>query len=192
MKRRLLRMIQDRSLVCGVVGLGYVGLPLAVEKAKAGFRTIGFDIQPERVAMVNQGQNYIGDVVDQELGALTAGGMLAATEDFELLKAVDFIAVCVPTPLDENRQPDLRYIRESAAQIARRLRRGTIVVLESTSYPGTTEELLRPILEQGSGMKCGEDFYLGFSPERVDPGNLIYRTCNTPGWWEESGGTPPR
>ena len=180
MKRRLLRMIQERSLVCGVVGLGYVGLPLAVEKAKAGFRTIGFDIQPERVAMVNQGQNYIGDVVDQELGALTAGGMLAATEDFELLKAVDFIAVCVPTPLDENRQPDLRYIRESAAQIARRLRRGTIVVLESTSYPGTTEELLRPILEQGSGMKCGEDFYLGFSPERVDPGNLIYRTCNTP------------
>ena len=178
MKRRLLRMIQERSLVCGVVGLGYVGLPLAVEKAKAGFRTIGFDIQPERVAMVNQGQNYIGDVVDQELGALTAGGMLAATEDFELLKAVDFIAVCVPTPLDENRQPDLRYIRESAAQIARRLRRGTIVVLESTSYPGTTEELLRPILEQGSGMKCGEDFYLGFSPERVDPGNLIYHTCN--------------
>lgn len=169
MKRRLLRMIQDRSLVCGVVGLGYVGLPLAVEKAKAGFRTIGFDIQPERVAMVNQGQNYIGDVVDQELGALTAGGMLAATEDFELLKAVDFIAVCVPTPLDENRQPDLRYIRESAAQIARRLRRGTIVVLESTSYPGTTEELLRPILEQGSGMKCGEDFYLGSRPSGSIP-----------------------
>ena len=167
-------------LTAGVVGLGYVGLPLAVEKAKAGFRTIGFDVQPEKVAMVNAGHNYIGDVTDADLSALVESGMLWATSDFSFVKEVDFIAICVPTPLDKHQEPDISYVRDSAKAIAQYLRRGSMVVLESTTYPGTTEELIRPILEEGSGLKCGEDFYLGFSPERVDPGNLIYKTKNTP------------
>lgn len=164
----------------GVCGLGYVGLPLAVDKAKHGFRTIGFDIQQKKVDLVNAGTNYIGDVVDADLRALVSSGMLRATSDFSFVKDVDFIAICVPTPLDAHQQPDISYVRDSAKTIARYLHRGSIVVLESTTYPGTTEELLKPILEEGSGLKCGEDFYLGFSPERVDPGNLIYKTSNTP------------
>lgn len=164
----------------GVCGLGYVGLPLAVDKAKHGFRTIGFDIQQKKVDLVNAGTNYIGDVVDADLRELVSSGMLRATSDFSFVKDVDFIAICVPTPLDAHQQPDISYVRDSAKTIARYLHRGSIVVLESTTYPGTTEELLKPILEEGSGLKCGEDFYLGFSPERVDPGNLIYKTSNTP------------
>lgn len=164
----------------GVCGLGYVGLPLAVDKAKHGFRTIGFDIQQKKVDLVNAGTNYIGDVVDADLRELVSSGMLRATSDFSFVKDVDFIAICVPTPLDAHQQPDISYVRDSAKTIARYLHRGSIVVLESTTYPGTTEELLKPILEEGSSLKCGEDFYLGFSPERVDPGNLIYKTSNTP------------
>ncbi|MBE6754053.1 MAG: nucleotide sugar dehydrogenase [Ruminococcaceae bacterium] len=180
MKDALLKKIADRELVCGVVGLGYVGLPLAVEKAKAGFRTIGFDVQQHKVDMVNSGNNYIGDVVDAELLHIVNSGMLSATSDFDEITKADFIAICVPTPLDEHQQPDISYVRSSAIEISKRLRKGCIVVLESTTYPGTTEELIRPILEEGSGLRCGEDFYLGFSPERVDPGNLIYNTRNTP------------
>lgn len=172
--------IKDKTLKAGVVGLGYVGLPLAVEKAKAGFRTIGFDVQPAKVDMVNAGHNYIGDVVDSELAALVKAGMLCAATDFSLIKDLDFIAICVPTPLDAHQEPDIRYVRNSAIEIAKHLKPGTMVVLESTTYPGTTEELIKPILEQGSGLVCGRDFYLGFSPERVDPGNLIYKTKNTP------------
>lgn len=164
----------------GVVGLGYVGLPLAVEKAKAGFRTIGFDVQKEKIEMVNQGHNYIGDVVDHDLADLVKAGMLSATTDFSFVKDVDFIAICVPTPLDKHQEPDISYVKSSAEAIAKYLSKETMVVLESTTYPGTTEELVKPILEKGSGLKCGEDFYLGFSPERVDPGNLIYKTKNTP------------
>lgn len=164
----------------GVVGLGYVGLPLAVEKAKAGFRTTGFDVQKEKVDMVNAGHNYIGDVVNEDLAALVQSGMLSATTDFSFIRDVDFVAICVPTPLDAHQQPDISFVRESAGAIAKYLTKDTIVVLESTTYPGTTEELLKPILEQGSGLKCGEDFLLGFSPERVDPGNLLYKTKNTP------------
>lgn len=180
LKEELLKKIADKSLVCGVVGLGYVGLPLAVDKAKHGFKTIGFDVQQQKVDMVNAGQNYIGDVVDADLQELVASNMLNATTDFGQVCKVDFIAICVPTPLDKHQQPDISYVRSSAEAISKHLTRGTIVVLESTTYPGTTEELLKPILEQGSGLKCGEDFYLGFSPERVDPGNLIYKTSNTP------------
>jgi UDP-N-acetyl-D-glucosamine dehydrogenase len=152
----------------------------AVEKAKVGFKTIGFDIQDQKVDMVNQGINYIGDVVDEELSELVSTGMLSATTDFSFIKDVDFIALCVPTPLDEYQQPNINYVRDSAEQVAKYMKKGSIVVLESTTYPGTTEELLLPILEEGSGMKCGVDFYLGFSPERVDPGNLVYQTKNTP------------
>ncbi len=180
MKQSMLEKIENRTLRIGVVGLGYVGLPLAVEKAKAGFPTIGFDVQQEKVDMVNAGHNYIGDVVDSELKDLVAAGKLSATSDYSFVKEVDFVAICVPTPLDDHQQPDVSYMRDSAIEVAKHLHKGTAVVLESTTYPGTTEELVKPILEEGSGLVCGEDFYLGFSPERVDPGNLIYKTKNTP------------
>lgn len=180
MKEALLKKIQDKTITVGVVGLGYVGLPLAVEKAKAGFKTIGFDVQEEKVRLVNEGHNYIGDVVDSDLKQLVDAKMLTATTDFSFVKDVDFIAICVPTPLDAHQQPDISYVKSSTEAISKYLTKGTMVVLESTTYPGTTEELIKPILEEGSGLKCGEDFYLGFSPERVDPGNLIYKTKNTP------------
>ena len=180
MKAELLKKIENKELTVGVVGLGYVGLPLAVEKAKAGFKTIGFDVQDEKVKLVNEGHNYIGDVVDSDLKRLVDEKMLMATTDFSFVKDVEFIAICVPTPLDAHQQPDISYVKSSTESIAHYLRKGTMVVLESTTYPGTTEELIKPILEEGSGLKCGEDFYLGFSPERVDPGNLIYKTKNTP------------
>lgn len=179
-KEELLSKIKNKTIVAGVVGLGYVGLPLAVEKAKAGFKTIGFDVQDKKVQLVNEGHNYIGDVVDADLKRLVKEGMLKATSDFSFIKDVDFVAICVPTPLDAHQQPDISYVRDSAISISKHLTKGTMVVLESTTYPGTTEELIKPILEEGSGLKCGEDFYLGFSPERVDPGNLIYKTKNTP------------
>ena len=180
MKQLLLDKIAKKKVVVGVVGLGYVGLPLAVEKAKAGFKTIGFDVQNEKVEMVNCGQNYIGDVVDNDLAELVKAGTLSATTDFSFIKDVDFVAICVPTPLDRHQQPDISYVKSSTEAISKYLTKNTMVVLESTTYPGTTEELVKPILEEGSGLKCGEDFYLGFSPERVDPGNLIYKTKNTP------------
>lgn len=180
LKNELLEKIQNKTIKVGVVGLGYVGLPLAVEKAKAGFKTTGFDVQAQKVDMVNKGQNYIGDVVNEDLAEIVKSGMLKATSDFSFIKEVDFIAICVPTPLDIHQQPDISYVRDSAVAVSKYLKKGTMVVLESTTYPGTTEELLKPILEEGSGLVCGKDFYLGFSPERVDPGNLIYKTKNTP------------
>ena len=179
-KEELIQKIQNKTLVMGVCGLGYVGLPLAVDKAKHGFKTIGFDVQTAKVDMVNAGKNYIGDVVNADLEELVKDGRLSATTNFSFVEKVDFIAICVPTPLDKHQQPDISYVRDSTIAISKHLRRGSIVVLESTTYPGTTEELLRPILEEGSGLKCGTDFYLGFSPERIDPGNLIYKTSNTP------------
>lgn len=180
MKEALLKKIENREITVGVVGLGYVGLPLAVEKAKAGFKTIGFDVQEEKVNLVNEGHNYIGDVVDSDLKKLVEAGMLSATTDFSFVKDVDFIAICVPTPLDKHQQPDISYVKNSTIEIAKHMTKGTMVVLESTTYPGTTEELIKPLLEEGSGLKCGEDFYLGFSPERVDPGNKEFKTKNTP------------
>ena len=180
MKEYLLKRIENKEIRVGVVGLGYVGLPLAVEKAKAGFKTIGFDVQDIKVHMVNEGHNYIGDVVDNDLKRLVEEKMIVATTDFSFVKDVDFIAICVPTPLDEHQQPDISYVKASAEAISKYLKKNTMVVLESKTYPGTTEELIRPILEEGSGLTCEKDFYLGFSPERVDPGNLIYKTKNTP------------
>lgn len=180
MKEALIKKIDSREIVVGVIGLGYVGLPLAVEKAKAGFKTIGFDVQPQKVEMVNNGENYIGDVVNAELAELVDAGLLSATTEFAKVAGLDFIAICVPTPLDKHQQPDISHIRDSVSAIANHLKRGSIVVLESTTYPGTTEELVKPLLENGSGLVCGVDFYLGFSPERVDPGNLRYNTKNTP------------
>ena len=175
----LKQKILDRTVTLGVVGLGYVGLPLAVEKAKAGFHVIGFDVQPQKVDMVNQGHNYIGDVVDSDLKKIVEEGLLRATTDFASVASCDCVCIAVPTPLDEHQQPDISYVRSSAESIMPHMHRDMLVVLESTTYPGTTEEMLRPILEK-SGLKCGEDFFLAFSPERVDPGNAIYKTKNTP------------
>lgn len=179
-KNELLEKIESKSLVVGVIGLGYVGLPLAVEKANAGYKVIGFDVLPDKVKMVNEGHNYIGDVVDEELAELVSKGMLRATDNFEEVASCDFIAIAVPTPLDEYQQPDISYVEKSTKDVSKYLKKGSIVVLESTTYPGTTEELMLPLLEEGSGLKCGEDFFLAFSPERVDPGNKIYKTKNTP------------
>jgi UDP-N-acetyl-D-glucosamine dehydrogenase len=179
-KEELLRKIKEKTARVGVVGLGYVGLPLAVEKAKAGYDVTGFDIQCKRVDMVNKGINYIGDVVDSDLKDIVESKKLIATEDYSMIKDVDFVAICVPTPLDKYRQPDTSYVESSCREIAGYMHQGMLIVLESTTYPGTTEEVVMPILEEISGLKCDEDFYLAFSPERVDPGNLIYKTKNTP------------
>ena len=146
-KAELIQKIQSKTMTMGVCGLGYVGLPLAVDKAKHGFKTIGFDVQKEKVNLVNAGKNYIGDVVNADLEALVQSGMLSATSDFSFVRDVDFIAICVPTPLDRHQQPDISYVRNSTIAISKYLKRGSIVVLESTTYPGTTEELLKPILE---------------------------------------------
>ncbi len=171
--------IESKQATLGVIGLGYVGLPLAVEKARAGFKTLGFDIQPDKVAMVNSGQNYIGDVVTEDLADLINGGLLSATTDVAQVAHADCLCICVPTPLDIYQQPDISYVKSTAENIVPYMHKDMLIVLESTTYPGTTEEMLKPILER-SGLKCGKDFYLAFSPERVDPGNLIYNTRNTP------------
>ena len=175
----LKQKILERAVTLGVVGLGYVGLPLAVEKAKAGFHVIGFDVQAHKVDLVNQGHNYIGDVVDSDLKKIVEEGMLRATTDFASVASCDCVCIAVPTPLDSHQQPDISYVRSSAESIIPHMHRDMLIVLESTTYPGTTEEMLRPILEK-SGLKCGVDFFLAFSPERVDPGNAIYKTKNTP------------
>ncbi|MGB2991130.1 MAG: nucleotide sugar dehydrogenase [Paenisporosarcina sp.] len=169
----------NKTATLGVIGLGYVGLPLAVEKAKAGYRTIGFDIEDSKVVMVNSGINYIGDVVNEDLEQIVQSGYLTATSDFAQVAQADCVCICVPTPLDLYKQPDISYVKASAESIVPYMHKGMLIVLESTTYPGTTEELLKPIFES-SGMKCGVDFYLAFSPERVDPGNLRYKTKNTP------------
>jgi UDP-N-acetyl-D-glucosamine dehydrogenase len=179
LKDELLLKLKNKTAKLGVVGLGYVGLPLAVEKAKAGYEVIGFDVQDKKVDMVNEGRNYIGDIVDTELETLVRSGKLKATTDFSFVKDVDTVCICVPTPLDIYKQPDLSYVVNSTKSVSKYLHRGILVVLESTTYPGTTEEVVKPILEE-SGLKCGIDFFLAFSPERVDPGNKEFKTKNTP------------
>ena len=179
LRDELLNKINNRTAKVGVVGLGYVGLPLAVEKANAGYKTIGFDVQESKVKMVNEGKNYIGDVVDEQLAELVNSGILKATADFSFVEEVDTICICVPTPLDLYKQPDLSYVVDSTRSVAKYLHKGMVIILESTTYPGTTEEILKPILEE-TGLKCGEDFFLAFSPERVDPGNKDFNTKNTP------------
>ncbi len=169
MKNTLLSKINDKTAVIGVIGLGYVGLPLAVEKAKAGYRVIGFDIQEHKIRKVNEGINYIGDIVPADLKNIVRSGRLKATGDYSFISEADCVAICVPTPLDEHFQPDISYIANSSKEIAKYLHKGMLVVLESTTYPGTTEEVVKPILES-TGLECGRDFYLAFSPERVDPG----------------------
>jgi len=171
--------LADGSAVLGVVGLGYVGLPLAVEMAEAGHHVIGLDISDEKVGRVNEGSSYIPDIPTERLAMLVDKGLIEASTDFARVAGCDAVAICVPTPLDEMKEPDTSYMEAAAASIAPHLREGTLVTLESTTYPGTTEEVILPILEE-SGLKVGESLYLAFSPERVDPGNPVYQTRNTP------------
>lgn len=175
----LINKIENKEAVIGVVGLGYVGLPLAVEKAKAGYKVIGFDVQAARVEQVNMGINYIGDVVDQDLADMIKDGRLVATTDYARIQEVDAVAICVPTPLDIYQQPDTSYVESSSKEIAKYAHEGMLVVLESTTYPGTTEEIVKPALEE-KGLKTGETVFVAYSPERVDPGNKQFKTKNTP------------
>ncbi len=179
MESKLRQKLLSRQACLGVIGLGYVGLPLAVEMALENYHVIGFDMQGDKVASVNRGENYIGDVENDGLRAVVASGKLRATGDFAELASCDCVCIAVPTPLDKYQQPELKYVRSATESIVPYLHEGMLVVLESTTYPGTTEELLKPILEK-SGLVCGKDFFLAFSPERVDPGNPVYKMRNTP------------
>ncbi|HEX6864017.1 MAG TPA: nucleotide sugar dehydrogenase, partial [Thermoanaerobaculia bacterium] len=171
--------IEGRTAKVGIIGLGYVGLPLALAFAERGFPVLGFDVDPAKVEALGRGECYIRHLDAERVRAQTSTGRLEATADFERLPEADAILICVPTPLTRQREPELRYVRTTAEQIGRRLRAGQLVVLESTTYPGTTEELLLPRL--GSlGLRCGEDFFLAFSPEREDPGNPKFSTTNIP------------
>lgn len=171
--------IEGRTAKVGIIGLGYVGLPLALAFAERGFPVLGFDVDPAKVEALGRGECYIRHLDVERVRAQTGSGRLVATADFDRLPEADAILICVPTPLTRNREPELRYVRTTAEQIGRRLRPGQLVVLESTTYPGTTEELLLPRLS-ALGLRCGEDFFLAFSPEREDPGNPSFSTTNIP------------
>lgn len=176
---RLKDKIIEKKATTGIIGLGYVGLPLAVRFASAGFNITGIDIDGERVRKINQGKSYIPDVKKEEIKRLVSQGKLRATIDYDALGNLDVLIICVPTPLRKTKDPDISYIVKVVREIRKRLRKGHIVVLESTTYPGTTRELVLPELES-SGLKVGKDFFLAFSPERVDPGNSKYNIKNTP------------
>ena len=175
---QLKEKICDRTAIVSVIGLGYVGLPFAVEKAKVGFQVIGIEQNPLRAEQVNAADSYIADVDDEQLKAVTTSGKLQAVTGFEQVPNADVLVICVPTPLTKNMTPDLSYVESVAQGIAKKLRPGQLITLESTTYPGTTDDVIQPILE-ASGLKQGEDFFLGHSPERVDPGNQRYTTKNT-------------
>jgi UDP-N-acetyl-D-glucosamine dehydrogenase len=184
----LLTKIEDGNAVCGVVGLGYVGLPLAVEMARNGYRVVGYDVSERVVSALNEGTSHIQDISDEALQAAQAGAGLQATTDADLLAQCDVISICVPTPLSKTRDPDVSYVVSAGQAVAARLRPGQVIILESTTYPGTTRELLLPALESG-GLKVGDDFFVCFSPERVDPGNERWLIRNTP---KVIGGVTPR
>jgi len=181
-------LIASRQALVGVVGLGYVGLPLAVEFAGAGLQVLGFDMQHSKVERVNRGESYISDVPSTRLGPLTQSGRLQATDNFADMGRCDAICICVPTPLDKNKTPDISYVATTADNIARTMRDGQLIVLESTTYPGTTEEIILPRLE-ATGRRVGEHFNLAFSPERIDPGRKDFTARNTP---KVVGGVTPR
>jgi len=176
---KLKEKLEKKKATLSVIGLGYVGLPLAVEFAKAGMKTIGVDISREKVDKVNSGISYIGDVGEDELKTVVENGYLEATTDFSILKEVDTINICVPTPLRKTKDPDISYIVSAVERIRDSLHYEQLIILESTTYPGTTEEVILPMLEE-TGFKVGKDFYLAFSPERVDPGNEQYKTKDIP------------
>lgn len=175
----LLEKIQKRAACVGVIGLGYVGLPLAIEFAQAGFPVLGFDLDVKKVEAIRAGRSYIRHISDERLQPFSRGKHCEATADFSRLNQPDCILICVPTPLTKNREPDLSYIENTSASITERLRPGQLVILESTTYPGTTREVVLPILER-SGLRVGVDFFLAFSPEREDPGNPKFSTRTIP------------
>jgi len=178
-REQLLVKFKERSAVIGVIGLGYVGLPLAVETAKAGYKVIGVEVDTGKIKKVNSGENYIGDVDDAELKQYTSSGKLHATADFMELKKADVVAITVPTPLNKTGDPDMSYIVDALEMMTDAIHAGMLVTLESTTYPGTTNEVVVPKLE-ATGLKIGESVFASFSPERVDPGNPTYHTQNTP------------
>ncbi|HYP12634.1 MAG TPA: nucleotide sugar dehydrogenase, partial [Bryobacteraceae bacterium] len=184
---RLAEKIRTRTARVGVVGMGYVGLPLAVEYAKVGFAVTGIDIQPSKIETLNKGQSYIQDVPTSEVCELVEARKLFATTDFSVIADLDTVNICVPTPLRKTKDPDMSYVAAACEQVAKYLHPGMLIILESTTYPGTTDELLRPMLEK-SGLSVGKDFFLCFSPERVDPGNAKFQTKNIP---KVVGGTTP-
>jgi len=175
----LKQKIETKQAVVGIIGMGYVGLPLALAFDRAGFRVLGFDIDPVKIRMLNRGQSYLKHIGDEKVSALLRNGRFRATDDFKRLREADAISICVPTPLTEMKEPDLSFVVNSTEQVAAVLRKGQLVVLSSTTWPGTTDEVLKPILER-KGLVSGQDFYLAFSPEREDPGNPTYHTQNTP------------
>ncbi len=171
--------LKNKEACLGVIGLGYVGLPLAVEYASAGHRVIGVDVDAAKVEAIHRGESYVGDISDEVLGPLVEKGLLRATTDFAELAQTDSVNICVPTPLSKTRDPDISYIDAAVGEISKTLHAGQLIILESTTYPGTTEEVILPRLEE-TGLKVGQDFFLAFSPERVDPGNPEYNTQNIP------------
>ena len=175
----LVAKAQDRSALIGIVGLGYVGLPLAMEFARAGFRVVGFDVSQAVVDSLTQGRSHVQDVASADVARFAKEGAFTATTDLARLREPDVVSICVPTPLSKTKDPDVSYVLAATNAVKRALRRGQLIVLESTTYPGTTRELMLPALE-GTGLKVGEDFFLAFSPERVDPGNPKWNTRNTP------------
>ena len=176
----LANKIAEKTARVAVIGLGYVGLPLAVGFAKAGYPVLGLDVDERKLTAIRQGRSYIPDVETADVAAMVRAGRLEAGDDYDLLRECDAIFICVPTPFDAMKAPDLIYVKQAAQGIAPRLRAGQMVILQSTTYPGTTEEFVRPILEEGSGLTAGQDFYLAFSPERIDPGNKQFTVENTP------------
>ncbi len=179
-KERLLQRLRSREAQVSVIGLGYVGLPLAVVFAEAGFHVIGIDVDVRKIEALRQGRSYIQDVPSEQIARLVQNGRLEATTDFSVLAQVDAVSICVPTPLRKTGDPDLSYILSATQELAKYLHPGMVIVLESTTYPGTTRELMLPKLSEASGLKVGEDFFLCFSPERVDPGRKDWTTYNTP------------
>ncbi len=179
MRAELLSKIIERKAVVGVIGMGYVGLPLAVEFGRSGLPVIGFELDERRIHQINSGESYIPDVSTEVVRTLVERQKLSATSDFSRLKETDAVIICVPTPLRKTKEPDISYILAAAEQVKAYLHSPQLIVLESTTYPGTTDEVLLPMLEE-TGLKLDKDFYVAFSPERVDPGNRQFQTHNIP------------
>jgi UDP-N-acetyl-D-glucosamine dehydrogenase len=177
--KSLEKKIRNKTAVVGVIGMGYVGLPLAVELGREGFKVVGIDVDPHRVSRINAGKSDIDDVKDNDLEPLVKRGKISATGDFAVLSQVDCVTICVPTPLSKTKDPDVSYILAGVTEVQKYLHRGQLIILESTTYPGTTEELILPMMQE-TGLQVGKDFFLAFSPERVDPGNEKFTTKNTP------------